>query len=223
MSPTFREGLWTGQGDRPTVALSVDDGPHPHYTPQLLEVLAAEQVRASFFWLGQWVTRYPTVAQAVFQQGHWLGLHGYTHRSFPRLSDRNLRHSLERTQQAIAQACHLSEEAVRSRVRDVRPPNGLFVPGMLRKLRQWGYRPVMWTVVPEDWVNPGVEVCIQRVMAQTRPGAIIVLHDGLYGGENVAAIAQGVIARLKDRGYQFVTIDDYWQSRHPLPPMPKLL
>lgn len=213
LSPTFPGCLWAGSATSPAIALSFDDGPHPQYTPRLLEVLDHYQIPASFFWLGVCVNRSPEVAKAVYRRGHWIGLHGYTHRSFPKLSTSELKQSLEQTQMAIAQSCQLELAYVQRQIRDVRPPNGLFTPQTLTSLRQWNYRPVMWSVVPEDWVQPGVEVVIRRVLQQTCNGSIIVLHDGHYGGVDVAAIATQLIPRLLQTGYRFVTIEQLWQQR----------
>ena len=214
LPPLFPLGLWQGDRSQPVVALTIDDGPHPVHTPALLEVLHYNGILASFFLLGQRVERYQLVVRAIWEQGHWLGLHGYTHRMFPEFSSPDLKQQLAKTQAAIAQACGWTEDEGRSRLRDVRPPNGVFTPGMLQQLHTWGYRPVMWTVVPEDWVRPGIEICVQRILSQVSNGSIIVLHDGVCGGEDVAAIAQLVIPELRWRGYQFVTIDQLWADSH---------
>ncbi|MDY7013644.1 MAG: polysaccharide deacetylase family protein [Cyanobacteriota bacterium] len=208
LSPTFPTCLWSGSRDRAEIALTFDDGPHPKYTPQLLDVLDRYGVQASFFWLGACVARSPDVARAVYQQGHWLGLHGYDHRSFPRLSPGELQLSLRRTQDAIARSCPLAPDSIR----DVRPPNGLFLPKTLKLLHQWNYRPVMWTVVPEDWVRPGVERVVRRVLAQVGNGAIVVLHDGACGGVDVAHTTAALLPLLLERGYHFVTIDRFWSD-----------
>ena len=68
--------------------------------------------------------------------------------------------SIEKTQFAIYNACGLSP----AQVQDVRPPNGFFTPKTLQLFQQWNYRPVMWSVVPEDWLHPGVNVVVNRVM-----------------------------------------------------------
>jgi len=211
----FPTCLWEGCASSKAIALTFDDGPHPRYTPALLECLAKHQVTASFFWLGQGVERSPTIAYDTYQQGHWVGLHGYTHRSFPMLSTTELKQSLEKTQVAIAQACQLDPDYVAQNMRDVRPPNGLFTPQILQQFQQWGYRPVMWSVVPEDWVRPGVEVVTERIHQQVRDGSLIVLHDGYHGGEDVVATVDLIIPRLRDAGYEFVTIDQLWQSQLP--------
>lgn len=211
LKPTFPNCLWSGAADTKTIALTFDDGPHHLHTPQLLDVLAQYQIPASFFWLGICVDRFPEMAQAVWQQGHWIGLHGYDHRSFTRLSPQDLQQSLIRTQVAIAHACQIDLAEVQQRIRDVRPPNGFFTPQTLRLLQEWNYRPVMWSVVPEDWVRPGVTITVERVLQQTQAGSLIVLHDGYCGGEDVAATTAQVIPALLDQGYQFVTIEDFWQ------------
>ncbi len=212
LQPTFPDCLWAGSSAKPIVALTFDDGPHARYTPALLKVLDRYGIAASFFWLGICVDCAPTVAREVWNRGHWIGLHGYDHRSFPLLSTTELQQSLAQTQRAIAQACGVDLAYVQRHVRDVRPPNGLFTPQTLRQLRQWSYRPVMWSVVPEDWVRPGVEAVVQRVLVQTSNGAHIVLHDGYHGGEDVAETVDRLIPQLLDRGYEFVTIDQLWQS-----------
>jgi peptidoglycan/xylan/chitin deacetylase (PgdA/CDA1 family) len=128
---------------------------------------------------------------------------------FPCLSPKELETELKDTQRAIAQICGVAEE----QLRDVRPPNGVFTPKTLQFLQQWHYRPVMWSVVPEDWVRPGVNTVIDRVLTQTRPGSLIVLHDGYFGGQDVVETVACLIPLLKQRGYQFVTVGDLWQAR----------
>lgn len=207
LQPTFPHCLWCGQYDSPTIALTFDDGPHPRYTPQVLKILEHYNIQASFFWLGVCVERYPQIAKETCDRGHWIGLHGYDHHSFPMLSPMQLKESLEKTQIAIHHACNLLPE----QVRDVRPPNGLFTPKTLKLFHQWNYRPVMWSVVPEDWALPGVTTVVERVLQQVQNGSLIVLHDGACGGQDIAATIQILIPQLLQQGYRFVTVDTLWR------------
>ena len=212
LQPAFPRCLWAGNPTQASVALTFDDGPHPEYTPRLLEVLDQYHITASFFWLGVCVNRAPHIAKEVYQRGHWIGLHGYDHRMFPRLSCCELKQSLAKTQAAIANACGLNLDSVKASIRDVRPPNGVFTPRTLNWLRQWNYRPVMWSVVPEDWVRPGVCVVVQRVQRQVRNGSLIVLHDGACGGQDVAHTTTEIIQSLQQQGFSFATVEDLWQQ-----------
>lgn len=211
LKPTFPGCLWSGAPDSKAIALTFDDGPHPDYTPGLLQVLQEYGVQASFFWLGRCVERYPTLANEVYRQGHGIGLHGYDHQSFPTLSPQALKESLSKTQRAIARACHLDPDTIR----DVRPPNGLFTPQTLKQLHAERYRVVMWSVVPEDWVRPGVAVVHQRVIDQIHNGALVVLHDGYCGGADVVQTCRQLIPQLLDQGYRFITVDQMWQHYCP--------
>lgn len=209
LKPSFPHCLWSGNREHKAIALTFDDGPHPEYTPQVLAVLERYNIKASFFWLGACVNRSPAIAKAICDHGHWIGLHGYSHHSFPTLSPNDLQDSLEKTQAAIYNACDLTPE----QVYDVRPPNGLFTPHTLQLFSKWNYRPVMWSVVPEDWVRPGVATVVRRVLKQVENGSLIVLHDGACGGQDVAVTVQALILQLIHQGYEFVTINTLWQQK----------
>jgi len=208
LKSAFPRCLWTGDVNRREIALTFDDGPHNRHTLELLKVLDRTEIKASFFWLGCCVERHPEIAKAVCDRGHWIGLHGYQHKSFAGMKPQEFKQSLEDTQKAISKACDLDPKLIR----DVRPPNGFFTPQTLQLLKQWEYRPVMWSVVPEDWVRPGVSTVVSRVVQQTVNGSIIVLHDGYCGGEDVAAAAAKIIPLLQDKGYNFVSIEQLWQQ-----------
>ncbi len=209
LKPVFPQCFWGGNPNSQAIALTFDDGPHPQYTPELLAVLDHYGIQASFFWLGENVERNQTVAKAVSTRGHWIGLHGYDHRSFPLLAAADLKHSLEKTRMAIHQACGLEL----AHLRDIRPPNGLFTPETLDYLHLWNYRVIMWSVVPEDWVRPGVTTVVQRVMDQVCNGSLIVLHDGACGGQDVALTTQKLIPQLLQQGYHFVTVDTLYSNK----------
>jgi peptidoglycan/xylan/chitin deacetylase (PgdA/CDA1 family) len=204
----FPQALWAGPGNRPDIALTFDDGPDLHDTPALLDVLARHDIAATFFWLGERVQALPALVRAASAAGHQIAIHGYHHQAFPLLPAHVLLDELNRTRQLIADVTGQDVMAIR----DVRPPYGVFTPRILNLLSQWQYRPVMWTVVPGHWLQSAAQT-LQQVLAQTRAGTILVLHEGQRRGPLVAALADAILTRLRAAEWRYVTIDTLWQMR----------
>lgn len=188
-----------GDPSRGEIALTFDDGPHPRDTPQLLEVLAKHQVLATFFWLGINIEQGLPLVQAAAQAGHQIAIHGYDHRPFPAVPAARLEQQLDYVRLRLA-------EIIGRTPSDVRPPFGVFVPSTLRSLVRWGYRPVMWSVVPLHWLQPAQQT-VQQVVRQTRAGTLIVLHEGRQIGPPVAQLTDAIISQLTAAQLRFVTVD----------------
>ncbi|GAA2349103.1 polysaccharide deacetylase family protein [Dactylosporangium salmoneum] len=180
------------------VALTVDDGPHPDWTPPLLDLLARHGVRATFFLIGDRVRERPDLARRIAGEGHALGNHSMTHpHPFAALAPAALEAEIAGTQEAI-------ERATGVRPRLFRAPSGNWSPRVLRAAAGHGLTPVDWTVNPSDWRAPGTER-IARALDRSRAGHIMLCHDG--GGDRsqtVAALAH-VLPRLRARGLTFAT------------------
>jgi peptidoglycan/xylan/chitin deacetylase (PgdA/CDA1 family) len=200
--------LWAGRPSAPLVALTFDDGPDPRDTPRLLEVLARHQVTATFFQIGERVERWPDLSRQVAAAGHQLALHGYRHRPFPLEAPEALRGQLAYTRRMLAQISGRPADTLR----DVRPPYGVYTPATLAGLLAWGYRPVMWSVVPFHWMQPA-EPTITQATRMVRRGSLLVLHESL-GGPPVADLTDAIVTRLAAAGYGFVSVDQMWQA-HP--------
>ncbi len=194
--------LWFGDESRREIALTFDDGPHPKDTPQVLEKLAKHNIQATFFLVGRYVEQHPALVKQIHQSGHQLGIHGFRHRPFPLEKPSALQTQLDRTRNAIANACGISPETIK----DLRPPYGAFTSTTARKLTEWGYRLVLWNNMPPHWMQP-VNWTIKQVLDQIHPGSIIALHDGHGHGTKVAHILDIIIPKLKAQGYDFVTIE----------------
>ena len=202
----FPDALWAGRPATPLVALTFDDGPDRQDTPQLLEVLARQQITATFFHVGEHVERWPDGVRAVAGAGHQLAIHGYRHRPFPLEVPASLRRQLAHTQQLLASLSE-RDSAV---IRDVRPPYGLSTPATLAALTAWGYRTVMWSLVPFHWLQPA-QPTITQVTRLIRTGSVLVLHESL-GGPPVAQLTDAIVIRLKAAGYQFVSVEQMWSA-----------
>jgi peptidoglycan/xylan/chitin deacetylase (PgdA/CDA1 family) len=182
----------------PAIALTFDDGPHPEYTPAILDLLQHYGVRATFFVVGSNVRKYPEIVQRMVAEGHQVANHSLTHPSFVKLKPKKLAKEVQETN-------HLIEQYTGVVPSSIRPPYGAINDKVLSTLTdQYNLNVVMWSVDPEDWKKPGVEVIAQRLIQNARPGAILLAHD--IHAQTVAAMPS-VIGTLKSRGYMFGTVD----------------
>ncbi|WP_433279871.1 polysaccharide deacetylase family protein [Pseudonocardia xinjiangensis] len=200
-------GRWVTAGVRdeeePVVALTFDDGPNPPVTGRVLDVLARYGVQATFFCVGMHAAAHPEFLARMTEAGHALGNHTWSHPFLPDLSQRELEVQLERTDDAI-------ESAAGARpVRMFRPPYGSRSPDVVSWLgRDGGPTVVLWDVDTDDWARPGAPSITATVLAQVRPGSIVLMHDG--GGDRSQTVESlpAVIEGLLDRGYRFARADD---------------
>jgi peptidoglycan/xylan/chitin deacetylase (PgdA/CDA1 family) len=201
----YPDVLWYGDARLPHVALSYDDGPDIEDTPRILDVLARHEVRASFALIGERAAAHPGLVSEIAGAGHHVMLHG--HRSFLLDHPGQVRKSLTVTRsQVLAAAGHGL-----SNVSHVRPPLGHITPRLARRLRQWGYLPVMGSVVPPHWLQPP-RFTIAQVERHLQNGALIVLHESL-GGASIAALTDEILTRIQGRGLMPITVEQMWDER----------
>jgi peptidoglycan-N-acetylglucosamine deacetylase len=152
-------------------ALTFDDGPHPQGTPAVLEILAREGVRATFFLVGEQVRRNPSLAREIVAAGHWIGLHCDRHRNLLRLTPSQVRRDIARAQDTIERA---SDRAVGL----YRPPYGVLNASALRIARERGWRTLLWSHFGKDWQGHATPDSIAaRVTRGAGPGSVLLLHD----------------------------------------------
>lgn len=167
-------GVVLRQEELDGVAITFDDGPHPHGTPAVLETLREHGAQATFFLAGEQVERRPSLAAEIVAAGHRVELHCYRHRNQLRLTPRMLLEDAERAKAVI-------EEAGGQEIADYRPPYGIFSAAGLRAVRSRGWRPVLWSKWGRDWDRRATpESITRRVIAGTRAGDVILLHDADY-------------------------------------------
>jgi peptidoglycan/xylan/chitin deacetylase (PgdA/CDA1 family) len=181
------------------VALTVDDGPDPRWTPALLDLLARHEVPATFFLIGARTAEHPRLAARVVAAGHSVGNHSMHHpQPFAALRPAQLRAEIGHAQDQIAQA-------VGERPALFRAPSGGWSPAVLGITAEAGLTAVDWTVNSSDWKEPGVGH-ITRALSGGGSGHVLLCHDG--GGDRsqtLAALAT-VIPLLKRRGLRFVRV-----------------
>ncbi|MET8827234.1 polysaccharide deacetylase family protein [Streptomyces sp. NPDC004610] len=195
-------GRWFRHGprDRPEIALTFDDGPDPVHTRQILDILARYDVRATFFCVGLHVRALPDEVRRIVDAGHGLGNHTWSHPFLPDLTARQFRLQLDRTSEAFDRAV--------GRVPAVfRPPYGARTPETLAELLPSGPALALWDVDSWDWARQGPEKITSTVLDHTRPGSLILMHDG--GGDRRQSVQAlpAVIEGLLARGLSFVHAD----------------
>ncbi|MHB8655124.1 MAG: polysaccharide deacetylase family protein [Terriglobia bacterium] len=165
----FGPALVRGPATGGRIALTFDDGPAPPFTGQILDILRARKVPATFFVCGKNVERFPQMLRRIQAEGHTIGNHTYSH-EFPYFrSQRKFAIEIDRTQEAIAKVTGLHPVIFR-------PPFGARWLGFYPVLRERGLRLVNWSDAGFDWLEKSD--IVRRTLKNLGPGSIILLHDG---------------------------------------------
>jgi cellulose synthase/poly-beta-1,6-N-acetylglucosamine synthase-like glycosyltransferase/peptidoglycan/xylan/chitin deacetylase (PgdA/CDA1 family) len=185
------------------VVLTFDDGPSV-WTEEILDVLAARGVKATFFLVGARAADRPDLVKRMYAEGHDVGVHTFTHANLANVSTWRLQLELDQTQLAIAGAIGQTTNLLRLPYSSI--PAAL-VPSDWDAMRHArNYRVVYADLDTNDWAKPGVSAIVRAGLPKGHKGAVVMLHDG--GGDRsqtVAALGE-LIAELQQRGYTFDTV-----------------
>jgi peptidoglycan/xylan/chitin deacetylase (PgdA/CDA1 family) len=199
--------------DPDELALTFDDGPNDAATPELLDVLAKRQIRATFFMMGSFARQRPEIVRRVAAAGHLIGNHTMSH---PRLALQPAR----TVRQQLADCTETLEDLTGNAIRFFRPPFGSRRPVVLQIAADLGLTPVMWNVTCYDWTPNGSDNILRRLNAgiasngKRGRSSNILLHDGghramgTYRMDTVRAVEQALGAAPSER--RWVTVDA-WQ------------
>lgn len=189
--------------ERKWVALTFDDGPEPGFTEELLGILARARVPATFFLVGEAVSRNPTQTRAIVEAGHELGNHSYSHRRMLFMSRKTVADELERTERLLREAGYRGPL-------HFRPPYGKKLWTLPRYLAERDILSITWDIEPDTGRNgqPTPEGIVAEVVGKVRPGSIVLLH--VMSPQRTASMraVPRVIAALRERGYRFVHLSE---------------
>ncbi len=194
-----------GQAEK-EIALTFDDGPDPHYTPQLLDLLARYGAKATFFVVGSHAEHQLDLLRRMEKEGHTIGIHNYVHKSNWVMRPRTVKRQIDRTNDII-------EQATGKRSVYYRPPWGIVNVFDYSNL---GYlHIILWSALFGDWrMRLGAERLKKRMLKKLRPGEVLLLHDcgRTLGADkdaprNMLIALESFLEEAKNRGYQFVGID----------------
>lgn len=183
------------------VALTFDDGPSGRYTRQLLDGLEARDVRATFLLCGYRMKDYPDITQRIYDEGHEIGLHGYSHNSMETMSRRDIARELMDSEALLPEGCVPAF---------LRPPGGCCSDGVRQVAQVRGLSILSWSVDPRDWATSDAMAVEKAVLETIRDGDIVLLHD--MSSSSVRA-ALDIVDALQKRGVELVTVSELAKLR----------
>jgi peptidoglycan/xylan/chitin deacetylase (PgdA/CDA1 family) len=200
------------------LALTYDDGPNPAHTPELLDLLARFDAKATFFLIGKWAELEPELIRRTVAAGHAIGNHTYDHPTMPAHPASRIREELRRCREAVeasGERFDLIDGAAM-----MRPPYGRRRPGTLRTMREEGYVPVTWSITGYDWRRTTTARAITRRCLRSKEGDIILLHDGTHldpAGDRSKSVAstEAILEHYTPQGYRFVTVPELVAAGRP--------
>jgi peptidoglycan-N-acetylglucosamine deacetylase len=187
------------------IALTFDDGPWGKTTEQVLEILKKDEIKATFFWIGKHLQRYPELAHRVIAEGHVVGNHTWSHR-YSNMDRLTAAHEIDDTAALI-------ERTTGIKTLLFRPPGGRLKNGLAEYAEAGNASIILWSVLSADTLPAtSVQALIDNVLLRATAGGIVLLHDGGGDRRKTVAALPIIIAKLKEQGYQFVTISELLQK-----------
>lgn len=176
------------------------------YTEEILKTLSSHRVSATFFLLGQNAEQFPALVRQIYEEDHEIGNHSYSHQPLIFRSLSFMSEEIEKTDRLIKSARY-------QRTVHFRAPYGRKLIGLPWILYRSQRPDILFDVISDDWASLGVATIVDHILAQTKPGSIILCHDGNgdHMGQDRLQTVQAipiVIEKLKADGYRFVTVSE---------------
>lgn len=183
------------------VALTFDDGPSGRFTRKLLDGLEERGARATFLLCGYRMEQYPDLTQRIFQEGHEIGIHGYSHKPMRDMCSRDTAQEIQKTMALVPDGCKIAF---------LRPPGGLCSECIQTAAEVFGLSILHWSVDPKDWATADAKSIESTVIRCVRDGDVILLHD-MSDSSVDAALA--IVDALQEQGFRFVTASELARAR----------
>lgn len=185
------------------VALTFDDGPHPVYTEQILEILEEHGAKATFFVIGKNAESYPDLILKEVGAGHEIGNHTYSHPNMKGISVEAAMEEINKTQDVVFGITGKRPELFRA-------PGGIFSEELVVAVEDMACKPILWSWRQDtrDWSLPTVDKVVKTVLNNLQDGDIILFHDYNVKGSPTPEALKTILPELKKRGYSFVTVSE---------------
>jgi peptidoglycan-N-acetylglucosamine deacetylase len=180
------------------IAISFDDGPATNYTPEILQLLKTENVKATFFCIGSRIGGNENILRQIKEEGHIIGNHSYSHHFwFDMFSAKKMQDDLQQMDEEMKRVTGL-------RPKLFRPPYGVTNPNLKKAIVNGGYTPVGWSVRSMDTVIKDGEKLLAKINAGLKPGAVFLFHDT---SKTTLEVLPQFIQEVKNKGYQIIALD----------------
>ncbi|WP_440115336.1 polysaccharide deacetylase family protein [Paenibacillus sp. QZ-Y1] len=190
------------------VAFTFDDGPHPVYTHQVLEIFRRAGGRATFFMIGKEMEAYPEIVAEVHREGHEIANHTYTHPDLTKLM-------LEQAGEELRRAEDLIREVTGKPAKCFRPPYFGVNDDILSMAAERGYRTIgAVNGGAKDWDNPGVGHILEHTRSTVKPGSVFLFHDGYGERFQTVEAVRILVEELVAEGYRLVTVSELLDISH---------
>jgi peptidoglycan-N-acetylglucosamine deacetylase len=186
--------------DKKVIALTFDDGPWPESTAQVLDILKKNDIKGTFFVVGQNVKNFPDLTKQVVAEGHTIANHTW-HHWYHHMNPQIAAYEIENTTNLIFQLTGVKTNLFR-------PPGGNMHNGVATYARNSKYAIIMWSSDSKDYSRPTVPRLVNNVFRTAKPGGIVLLHDGGGNRSQTVEALPTIIANFKKEGYSFVTVPE---------------
>lgn len=195
--------LWKLPSKQKTLYLTFDDGPSPEITPWVLEILKTFQAKATFFCVGENVSKYPHIFQQILTEGHHIGNHTFNHLKGWETSEKVYLENVQLAEAAILKHSKPTTETNKL----FRPPYGKILPGQVKSLQKFGYKIVMWDVISGDFdLKISAEDCYQNVIKNCSFGSIVVFHDSKKAANKLKEVLPKVLKYYQEKDFEFKAV-----------------
>ncbi|SHL88635.1 polysaccharide deacetylase family protein [Flavobacterium xinjiangense] len=193
----FSKYIWDIPNTENKIYLTFDDGPIPEITEWVLEELKKNNIKATFFCIGDNIVKHPEIFKKVIGEGHAIGNHTFNHLNGWKTTTETYLANFERCEETI-QKFEISN--LTSKI--FRPPYGKIKRSQAKAIRQSGYKIIMWDVLSVDFdSNLSREKCLQNVLSNIESGSIIVFHDSIKAFKNLEYVLPKTLIYLKENNF----------------------
>lgn len=194
----FIKIICRAETNKKEIAISFDDGPAKNYTPEILQILNSEKVKATFFCIGNRIAGNENILRLIRDEGHIIGNHSYSHHFwFDMYSAKKMQADLKQMDAAMQSVTGLKPKLFR-------PPYGVTNPNVKKAIIHGGYIPVGWSVRSMDTVIKDENKLLNKINAGIKPGAVFLFHDS---SKTTLTVLPEFIREVKKRGYEIIPLD----------------